>query len=392
MKLSCEIVQDLLALYDDGICSEESKAAVEDHLKECSACQRLLSEMHRFEEPEYPAQAEAENRAVVRSFRKIRRRWAISLIATLLIVPVLFLTINQIRQEGVCYTNIDEIVIAGSYLRELADQDWEAASAQIDYEKKYHEIQALLGMTAEDFLPHFTPATIGQREWMAEDSFYQRDLQDLEDGDLFWDYAVFNYAYPLIPLEGWERIKTEMPESIVMDGEDEVAISEGLGRICYRRMETKWGTFMVEQSSPLWECTSAYEFCSMLALVPKEIYEEAATDFEAAAQEQYEYLQEHFASVADLSLEDYCESRRNSYIQGLMECAEDGFIFENPRYERSEYIYTDGIGCWKITYGVDVLCKGKSNTFQLSLTISKGKIISISPSWPTEFLSEALSF
>lgn len=38
MKLSCEIVQDLLPLYCDGVCSEESRQAVEAHLEGCDAC------------------------------------------------------------------------------------------------------------------------------------------------------------------------------------------------------------------------------------------------------------------------------------------------------------------------------------------------------------------
>ena len=40
-----EIVQDLLALYHDGVCSEKSRAAVEEHLKTCPECRRALEEM-----------------------------------------------------------------------------------------------------------------------------------------------------------------------------------------------------------------------------------------------------------------------------------------------------------------------------------------------------------
>ena len=385
MKLSCGIVQDLLPLYEEGICGEESKAAVEEHLRECPACRGLLSDMRDFGEPELPIQAAAENRAVVKSFRKIRRRWAVSLMAALLIIPGLLLTANQIRREGVCYTNIDEIVTAGGYMRDLESQDWEGASAHIDYERKYNEIKALLGMAAEDFLPRFIPVTIGQREWMAAEPFYQSYLRDLEDGDLFWDYAVFNNACPLVPLDGWERLKAEMPESFVTDGEDEVALTENFGEICYERMETKWGAFMVEEASPLWECTSAYEFCGALELFPAEIYEEAAADFEREAQERYDYIQGRYAPVADMSPEDFCESQRKTYIHGLTECAGDGYKFEDPRYEGSEYVYVDGIGCWKLTYGMDVLRKEKSCALHLSQTISNGKIIDISLSWSSDF-------
>ena len=33
-----EIVMDLLPLYHDGVCSAASRAAVEEHLKECEVC------------------------------------------------------------------------------------------------------------------------------------------------------------------------------------------------------------------------------------------------------------------------------------------------------------------------------------------------------------------
>ena len=50
--MNCDIVRDLLPLYEDGLCSEESRKAVEEHLKSCEACRKLL--------PEGPAEAGQE--------------------------------------------------------------------------------------------------------------------------------------------------------------------------------------------------------------------------------------------------------------------------------------------------------------------------------------------
>ena len=41
MKYNCEVIQDLLPLYTDGICSNASAQMVEEHLKECAACEKL---------------------------------------------------------------------------------------------------------------------------------------------------------------------------------------------------------------------------------------------------------------------------------------------------------------------------------------------------------------
>lgn len=43
--MNCNIVRDLLPLYHDGVCSEESRAAVEGHLAGCEACRQVLADM-----------------------------------------------------------------------------------------------------------------------------------------------------------------------------------------------------------------------------------------------------------------------------------------------------------------------------------------------------------
>lgn len=42
MKIPCEVIKDLLPLYHDKVCSEESKIIVEDHLIECEQCKKEL--------------------------------------------------------------------------------------------------------------------------------------------------------------------------------------------------------------------------------------------------------------------------------------------------------------------------------------------------------------
>jgi len=43
LKISCEIVKDLLPLYHDNVCSSESRALIEEHLDECQSCADLLN-------------------------------------------------------------------------------------------------------------------------------------------------------------------------------------------------------------------------------------------------------------------------------------------------------------------------------------------------------------
>ena len=45
MKLSCKVVEDILPMYYDGVCSEETSALVEEHISQCSCCRNMLERL-----------------------------------------------------------------------------------------------------------------------------------------------------------------------------------------------------------------------------------------------------------------------------------------------------------------------------------------------------------
>ena len=49
MKYNCDMINDLLPLYADNVCSKSSADAVEEHISECPACARLLEDMRKCE-------------------------------------------------------------------------------------------------------------------------------------------------------------------------------------------------------------------------------------------------------------------------------------------------------------------------------------------------------
>ena len=42
MKLTCDMVTDLYPLYKDGLASEDSRAAIKEHLKSCDDCRNFF--------------------------------------------------------------------------------------------------------------------------------------------------------------------------------------------------------------------------------------------------------------------------------------------------------------------------------------------------------------
>lgn len=45
MKISCDVIMDLLPLYYDGVCNDDSKKIVEEHLAECESCKGALEKI-----------------------------------------------------------------------------------------------------------------------------------------------------------------------------------------------------------------------------------------------------------------------------------------------------------------------------------------------------------
>lgn len=73
MEIKCEVIQDLLQLYVDDLCSEESCKLIELHLANCDECNEFLSMLKEKEpiirEEEVEVDATIEKR-LIRSIRK----------------------------------------------------------------------------------------------------------------------------------------------------------------------------------------------------------------------------------------------------------------------------------------------------------------------------------
>lgn len=97
-KYSCEIIQDLLALYHDGICSEDSRKVVEQHLTECNKCRETIRSLGNTELDNKIAE---QTTSVVNNHRKKQRRKIIIIISAAIIIlaAVLFFGVIRPRME-----------------------------------------------------------------------------------------------------------------------------------------------------------------------------------------------------------------------------------------------------------------------------------------------------
>ena len=89
MNISCDIITDLLPLYHDGACNENSRKAVEEHLADCGQCRTMLEKIRNNSVDTFLTK-EREN--VVRHHtRAVRKKLFITgiSIASVMAVPVL---------------------------------------------------------------------------------------------------------------------------------------------------------------------------------------------------------------------------------------------------------------------------------------------------------------
>ena len=66
MKVSCDVIRDLLPLYTDQAASADTVALVEEHLASCPACREELGRLGTA----LPAEPEG-----VEPLRRFKRRW-----------------------------------------------------------------------------------------------------------------------------------------------------------------------------------------------------------------------------------------------------------------------------------------------------------------------------
>ena len=71
MNISCEIVRDLLPLYHDGVCSNDSKKMIEEHLAHCESCKDELKAM---DDDTIIVRSE-QNLSEADAVKKLSKRW-----------------------------------------------------------------------------------------------------------------------------------------------------------------------------------------------------------------------------------------------------------------------------------------------------------------------------
>lgn len=203
MKLSCEVFEDLLLLYEEGMCSEETKRLVEEHLAGCDRCGEYLEKMRlpeelvqkkQEEQADLPQQKEkstsnlTEAERVQKSFRKIRRRWVLSLAilpSLLVLLGLGIMVVDEIRGEGLAFSNLYDFWVSWRFVRLVDKGEYEKASKMLDYSGSYQSL--IQTLSEEDGEPlaeenrQFYMALFGDVLNMTYEEYAKQERQKIVD-------------------------------------------------------------------------------------------------------------------------------------------------------------------------------------------------------------------
>ena len=359
MKLDCELIQDLLPLYAEGLCSPASRRAVEEHLSECEHCRRLTAPLP-IEEPEDTPNAD---RAVKKGIKRVRRRWLSSLIAAVLVVPLLLLSFNQHRGYGLCFTNFDDVATAWQFLHALETENWEKAAEMHDFSRDYDSILEALGMDVSDWGSHFTPVELAGHDYMAKPRLTLSGTVPETIGELY-GFLYNREGTAMIPLPLWEQLMAIDPAAFSREGREYCLNAERYGRVT-----TPWGDFVVSEGRSY---DTAYEYASHFDLIPAEVYTAAKPALEEEARQLYTVTHADIGWVATLTEEEFTREMIRRYT-GELRALEGAVSFDCTGY-RSIRRYCDDPNAWCVTFAVTVTQNGRPADTELQISVTDGKI------------------
>ena len=224
MKISCNVAGDLLPLYVDECCSDDSRLLLEEHLIECQACGEKYERMKRKDYLSTSAEAGAGQTAHITAYaKKIRRRRTIfrilTPIAVLLLALLLSVTWQAVKIMDHPNTASDAAIEAGIW--NLTTGDLETNVYEIE-KYRLHSASSQLAVhvqtesEASGKVILFKTESKGEQN--AEDSIMEADI----DGSKTW--CVFTY----LSAESEYRIRVEGIQKGTVTVSERISFPEAL--------------------------------------------------------------------------------------------------------------------------------------------------------------------
>ena len=143
MKLPCKVVEDILPMYYDKVCSEESAALVEEHIKDCPHCSQMLYDLRA--DMDIPAQKIDDIKPlkeIQKSYKKLKLGWLIAILCILILTPIAFTFGNLQGKPVVDYTKEEAIAYANEFMTCLVNGNYAQAYSYWDIEGEKKDLES----------------------------------------------------------------------------------------------------------------------------------------------------------------------------------------------------------------------------------------------------------
>ena len=140
MKLSCKVIEDMLPMYFDKVCSEESSLLIEEHLKDCPYCSHILSELRSDIDMHQKNVDDIKPlKKIQKSYKKMKTHWLIAIVVILLLIPMAFFVGAERGEQSelsVEFSKEEAIAYANEFMAYLVNGDYGKAYTYWDIERE----------------------------------------------------------------------------------------------------------------------------------------------------------------------------------------------------------------------------------------------------------------
>lgn len=389
MNLKCTVIEDLLPLYIDGICSEDTKELIEKHLTECPACMQKHKNMSEailpgeFSSEGDKKESEGELQKAIlkestvssftakRAFKKIRRRYIALILLILFTIPNIFLCINQVDGDGISYTNLGDIYKANRMLTEIKKGNYEKAFNYLDIQGQYQNITESKETPAlKDF---YTLITINNISYYVSDQILLNEYRFYEtdnDEKSFW-YSIYLSNNYVIPEEQYNQLVKEYTYEEMYNeiNNRPVLISSDYGNyyISYHLLPD----INPEDSDTILLPSFAYN--RQVDIIPSIAYE-------AALEQEARHIEEHNAYIQkyiDLGYEKYYALCKDNFLNNMEQLIKRGALISGFKLDNIYFIKgDDDNGSYQIGYALELNLNGTvEKGVGVNIFTSNGKLM-----------------
>ena len=222
MKVTCDVVKDLIILNETDKVSDDSNAIIKEHIYSCEECRKCQEYLNKSDktmiETEIDNKALEEKNVIKKVYKKLKlKQLIITIICLIIITPIacfIFrLAKNQYLGYGLSFTNYNSVNKCLEFMSYIEEEQYEKAAKMIDFSEEYNYIMSKKGfseysdvvkerysdvfdMTYEEFENYMINETIDELKAFSDG----HEIQDIEyfdhlQGHYFVKYNVFNQSY-----------------------------------------------------------------------------------------------------------------------------------------------------------------------------------------------------